>query len=223
MQSALPSVSRPSPGVPHLLSLSSDMDVRLRWAGLAYLVVIVAGATSELMFRPMALAATEPSAQALALRVGLILDTLMLMGDVVLALLLYAVFRQVNQAIAQGAMVFRLVQAAAIAAALMLQLIALHMPDRIAPLLAAHADGYDLGLLFFAVSTALMANLVCHSHLAPKGLPVMLMSAAAVYLVGSLSALLAPEFAKTMEAAYVIPLLAEIWFCFWLLFGHRPR
>ncbi len=88
-------------------------------------------------------------------------------------------------------------------------------------MLAAHADGYDLGLIFFALNTALMAQLLCRAEIAPNWLPPLLMASAAVYLVGSLSALLAPDFAAKIELVYLIPLVSETAFCLWLLFGHR--
>ncbi|SFI50396.1 DUF4386 domain-containing protein [Celeribacter neptunius] len=205
------------------LTLSFEEDLRLRWAGVAYLGIILAGINSDMMFRPMALSASDTSAQALALRVSLILDSLMLMADVILALLLFSVFRAVNSGLAGAAMVFRLIQAVVIGASLMLQLVALQLPDMVAPLLAAQGDGYDLGLLFFAVNTGLMAHLLCHSGRAPKALPMLLMASAAVYLTGSLATLLAPGLAEAIQPAYAIPLLAELWFCLWLLFGHRSQ
>lgn len=203
------------------LPLTHDSHRRLKWAGAAYLVIILAGVSSEMGFRAVALTTPNTAAQAFALKVSLVLDALMLTADVIVAVLLFAVFRAVNEVQALSAMIFRLMQAAIIGASLMLQLVALQMPEHIAPLLAAQSMGYDLGLIFFAVNTGLMATLLCHSGLAPKGLPPALMLSALVYVAGSLSALLAPDLSPLFEPAYVLPLIAETWFCVWLLFGRR--
>jgi FtsH-binding integral membrane protein len=44
-----------------------------------------------------------------------------------------------------------------------------------------------------------------------------LIAAALVYLAGSFVLFLAPEYASYIEPVYIVPLIAELSFCFWLL------
>ena len=209
-----------------MLTPSPALSTRLRRAGMAYWVIILAGMTSETMFRATALSATSLSQTVSALRISALLDTVMISADIYVALTVYAVFRAVDPIKSLFAMVFRLMQGAVIAGSLMLQLAAIHAPDQAAWLMAAQADGYDLGLLFFALNTALMAQLLCHSGLlspmTKRVLPPLLMASALIYGVNSTLALLGSNFAETLAPSYAIPLVSESSFALWLLVS-RPN
>ncbi|MCA0043033.1 DUF4386 domain-containing protein [Celeribacter litoreus] len=206
--------------MPHTLTITTRHNLMIA-AGVAYLVIIFFGISADMVLRPMALATADLTERVGYLRLGLVFDALMVAADAALAILLFLAFRHVSPNEALAAMIFRLIQGGIIGASLMAQIAAIHLPEQAPVLMAIGADGYDLGLLFFAVNTVLMARILCHSGLTPKWLPPALFGAAVVYAVGSLSALLAPAVADLIEPAYVLPLIAETGFCLWLLFGHR--
>jgi hypothetical protein len=209
-----------------MLTPSPALSTRLRRAGMAYWVIILAGMSSEVMFRATA-RSTHDAVQMIAnLRISTMLDTVMICADIYVALTVYAVFRTVDPVKSLFAMVFRLTQGAVIAGSLMLQLAAIHAPDQAAWLMAAQADGYDLGLLFFALNTALMAQLLCQSGLlspmTKRVLPPLLMLSALIYGVNSTLALLGSNFAESLAPSYAIPLVSESFFALWLLVS-RPN
>jgi hypothetical protein len=86
-----------------------------------------------------------------------------------------------------------------------------------------HSHGYDLGLLFFGISNLILGRLIIRSGYFPRILGYGLMVAAIVYLAGSFTRFLFPEFVSLLSPAYVVPLVAELAFCLWLLVkGIRP-
>lgn len=213
-----------------------------RWAGLFYLVIIACGLTAELAVRSALIVPGDAAAtaarivgrEALFLR-GVLLDMVMLLSDVALAVLLFLLFRPVGLGLALAATAFRLVQAAVLAAGL-LHLYAAHLvltrggfagmaPDAQAAIamlhLDLHAHGYDLGLLFFAVTCAALGTLVQSSGWFPRPLGWLLWAAALVYLMGSGMRFLAPDLLPAFQPLYAICILAEAGFCAFLLWGPR--
>lgn len=218
-------------------STPEQISRNARMAGAMYLAIIALGITSEFALRgPLtALGDGQATAQAimadpLALRLSLLADTGMLLADIGLALLLFAVFSHVSRAVAGAAMIFRLMQAGVIAASLLALIGLLTLADQGAldgptalALLDVHGTGYDLGLIFFGVNTVLTAWLAARSGLVPGWLPPLLYAAAAVYLVGSTVRLAAPELTPLIEPAYIIALIAEVSFMVILLRGFGRR
>jgi hypothetical protein len=156
----------------------------------------------------------------------------MLLADVALAVLLYWLLRPVSALLSLIAAAFRLMQAAVLglnllhyaAAGLLLggaaHLAGLEPPVRQA--LAAfsldlHAHGYDLGLIFFGVSNLVLGYLVIRADFLPTLLGHGLAAAGGVYLLGSFTRFLAPDWFAVLQPAYVIPLVAELAFCTWLI------
>jgi hypothetical protein len=155
----------------------------------------------------------------------------MILSDIALAVLLYAIFRPVQRELALGAMALRLIQAALIGASLLVLLAGLILAERGDPamagtlleLFALHAAGYDFGLIFFGVNTLLTAWLLCHSGLTGRWLPALLGLAGIVYLFGSFTRLLAPDLNAAMQPAYLVPVIAETAFAVALLTGLGAR
>jgi len=83
--------------------------------------------------------------------------------------------------------------------------------------LEMHSYGYDLGLLFFGLSILIVGWLVSRSGYLPKILGYGLIAAGIVYLAGSFTRFVAPAYISVIEPAYVVPLVAELAFCLWLL------
>lgn len=206
-----------------------------RTAGAAYLVIIAAGLFAELGVRMPLTVAGDPAAtwanvaaNLPLFRLGLAADAVMILADVALAVLLYAIFRATQPQVALAAMALRLVQAAIIGASLLASLAAVLLvargtpaPDTLALLMELHAQGYDFGLIFFGANTLLTAWLACRSGLFPAWLAALLGGAGIVYLVGSFTALLAPGINAMIQPAYVLPVIAETTFALMLLRGAR--
>lgn len=206
-------------------------DHRLvRLAGVLYLIIILCGLTAELLLRgPLLQGTTDQIAQALGanigkLRLSLIADTVMLLADVALALVFFRLLRHISEPLALAAMVFRLGQAMLIGTSLMAlgsvpslltdaPRIAVHMTE-------LHAIGYDVGLILFAVNSVIMSVLLWHSEV-PKLIAGGIAAAGLVYVTGSLTRLVAPDWVALVEPAYVVPMIAESALCLWLLIRAR--
>lgn len=210
-----------------------------RLAGFLYLVIIVCGISSELFIRSSLIVAGDANATAANIlasrslfRLGFVLDSIMLLADVAIAIVFYLIFRPVDQLISLTAAAFRLMQAAILGFNLLnyhgaLLLLggagyAAHLagPDLNALalyLLDLHGHGYDLGLIFFGVSNLALGYLVVRSGFVPGVFGYGLVAAAVVYLLGSYVRFVAPELLALVEPLYLVPLLAELGFCLWLL------
>jgi len=219
--------------------MQTDSDIRLlgRVAGLLYLVIIACGIGSEVFVRgslydDMDISATAANilADSALFKAGFLADSIMLLCDVAIAIVLYLLFRQVDKTLALSAMVFRLVQAVILgmnllfyyAAFLLLNIDA--QPDgqtytMLSLLIDMHAYGYDLGLIFFAIANVALGVLVVRSGFCPSPLGYGLIMASVVYLVGGYTRYLAVDYLPLVEPAYLVPLLAELAFCLWLLLG----
>jgi hypothetical protein len=215
-----------------------------RVAGALYLVIIAAGLFGELFVRAQlvdnadaATTAANILASTSLFRAGFMADAIMVVCDIAIAVLLYVLLKPVNKTLSLTAAVFRLTQAAVLSfnlliyyAALLLltgtgymSLIGEQQQQALSALfLDLHAHGYDLGLLFFAVSNVILGYLIVRSKIAPVVLGYGLIAAAVVYLAGSLLRFLAPAVLPAFLPAYVVPLIAELSFAVWLLTG-RPN
>lgn len=205
-----------------------------RTAGTLYLVVILCGVWSEGALRAGIAVAGDAAATAEAIRDNAVLlrlstaaDTVMALADVGLAVLFYVLLRDTQPVLALLAMAFRLVQAALIGTSLILLAavpsLALSGTDVLAAsLLGMHATGYDIGLIFFGVNALLMAALLLRRpDGVPRALALGVAAAGLVYLLGSYVRLLAPDLHPAFQPLYLVPLLAEVSFCLWLLVRAR--
>jgi hypothetical protein len=226
-------------------TLTPDRCRQAAWAGVLYVVIIVAGIWGEAAVRAPLLNPDDPRHTAMAVqaalgtvRASLTTDLLMLIADVGLAVLLYRLLRVQGPALAMAAMSFRLMQAAVLAANLLhLQVLVLLLDGGrsaallgdaaaawITLLLQAHAHGYDLGLAFFGINAVLTGALLWRAAWVPQTLALLVVAAGVVYLMGSGLRLLAPGLSDAFAPAYALPLLAESAFCGWLVWtGTRPN
>lgn len=213
--------------------------VYARVAGVLYLIIIFFGVFSGLVIRDSlivdgdaATTATNILASEGLYRFGFAADAMMLLSDVAIAIVFYILLKPVSKTLALTAAAFRLTQASILGfnllnyyAALMLlkgvgytasfeteQLNTLAML-----FLDMHSHGYDLGLIFFGLSSLILGYLVVRSERFPDILGYGLMAAATVYLTGSFTRFLFPEYLPLIQPAYIVPLIAELSFCIWLL------
>jgi hypothetical protein len=210
-----------------------------RFAGVLYLIIIVFGIFSEAFIRANLVVSGDAAATAKNIlasqslyRVGFAADAIMLLCDVAIAVLFYVLLRPVSKTLAIMAATFRLTQAAVLgfnllnyyAALLLLSgagFAAAFEADQLHSLamlfLELHAHGYDLGLLFFGVSNLLLGYLLIKSDYFPGILGYGLMAAGVVYLAGGFTHFLFPDYLSYVTPVYIVPLLAELSFCLWLL------
>jgi len=210
-----------------------------RVAGVLYLLIIVFGIFSEVIVRSSLIVEGDPAATVTNIlaakslfRIGFVADAIMLLSDVAIAVLFYVLLKPVSKTLALAAAAFRLTQAA---------ILGFNLLNYYAPMLLLggaeyttafetdqlhamvmlfldmHSHGYDLGLLFFGISTLILGRLVIRSNFLPRVLGYGLMAAAVVYLAGSLTRFLLPAYVQLITPVYIVPLIAELSFCLWLL------
>jgi hypothetical protein len=213
--------------------------IHARVAGILYLIIIIFGVFGEAFVRspvivPDDVAATAGNiiASTGLFRIGFVADSIMLLCDVALAVLLFVLLKPVSKTVALIAMFFRLTQTAVLAANLLnyyaaaLILEGMGYASTLEPgqvhalaymFLDLHAHGYDLGLILFGVHCALLGYLIFRSHYLPKVLGILMMAASATYLIGSYTRFLFPDYISTISAIYAVAVIAEVSLCLWLL------
>jgi len=228
-----------------VLTRKLEPDTIAHVAGLLYLVIIVSGIFAEVGVRGSLLIAGDASATASNIlesewlyRLGFVADAIMLLSDVGVAVLLYVLLKPVSKLLSLTAAAFRLTQAAVLSVNLLMYYSAnllltgeayraafdSEKLDSLALLfLDIHSHGYDLGLLFFGISSLIVGTLVSRSSNLPTPLGYGLMASGIVYLTGSLTRFIAPQYLSMLEPAYIVPLVAELAFCLWLLFKGLMR
>jgi hypothetical protein len=146
--------------------------------------------------------------------------------------LFYVLLKPVSKTLALTAAAFRLTQAAILGLNLLNYYTAILLlsdtgyatafeADQLNALvmlfLDMHRHGYDLGLLFFGLSSLILGYLVVKSDYFPGILGYGLIAAAVIYLTGSLTLFLFPDYVSLITPMYIVPLIAELSFCLWLL------
>jgi hypothetical protein len=214
-----------------------------RTAGVLYLVIAMAGFFS-ILWVPSRLTAPGDPAATLALvadRPGLFVggDVVMMLAEVVLSVMLFAMFRPFGAVLATAAMVARLMMAAVMAAMLLPQaaVLWLALPD--VPLgaldAAARAElawmlsrmdaaGVWVWQPFFAVHLWLLGTLAWRARAVPRLLAAGMVVGGTGYLVDSVRAFAFPD-APLLPilggALLAVVTLAEIGFALWLLMRGR--
>ena len=217
-----------------------------RLTGFLYLIIIVFGIFAEVGVRANLFVKGDSSSTASNIlgsewlfRLGFFSDSIMLLSDVAVAVLLYVLLKPVSKTLSLMAAAFRLTQAAVLGSNLLIFYAAILLlngesyrnaftTEQLEPLallfLEMHSYGYDLGLIFFGVSSMIVGTLVSRSGYLPKILGYGLIASGVVYLAGSITRFSATGYQSMLEPAYVVPLVSELSFCLWLLFiGLRPQ
>lgn len=211
-----------------------------RVAGALYLYIFAAGLFAEAFVRSRLVVpddATATAANILAnqalFRVGFAGELLHLACDVVIAAILYVLFRPVSRTVALVAALMRVASAVILAVASISHFAALRLlsgADYLAALpagetqalallaLRLHADGYAISLVFFSFSLFSLGWLILRSGLIPKAIGALLVLAGACYLVNSIAGFVAPGFAAMLFPAILVPCaIAELALALWLV------
>jgi uncharacterized protein DUF4386 len=211
-----------------------------RVGGLLYLIIIVAGATGELLIRgrlivprDAALTAHNIMAAPFLWRVGIAGDLVMHICDVGLMLVFYVLLRPVSRNIALLAVLFNLVQTGVLVANKMTLLLPLFLlgsgeylrafsPEQLQALayvsLRVHDYGFGFGLIFFGMECILVGWLIVRSQYLPRAIGFMMQLAGVCYLTNSFALVLSPELASSLFPAILLPpFIAELSLALWLL------
>jgi hypothetical protein len=224
-------------------TVDTSPRVYARAAGLGYLIIIGTGIFAEFFVRSglivpgdAAATATNIVASETLFRAGLASEFVMLTCDVLLALALYVIFREVSRSLALLAAFFRLVHAAIVGVNLLNTYVPLLLlggaeylsafgTDQLQALallfLDAHSYGYVIGLVFFAFHCLVLGVLVLRSRYVPRILGILLLGASAGYLIDSFGRTLLSNYAA-YEAIFALVVfgpafIAELSFALWLV------
>lgn len=215
-----------------------------RTAGLLYLTIIVCGLFAEVGVRSRLIEQGDPAATAANIlehptlfRAGIAADIVMLLCDVAIAVVLYQLLRPISRTLSLVAAAFRMTQTAVLGLNLLSMFQALRILDDADYLdtfgsdqldalallsLDAHRYGYILGLMFFGVSTVVIGAIVRRSGRTPWALAALLVLAGLGYLTDGAMFFMIPGYDGSASAVVLAPaLIAELWFCGWLLVKGR--
>ena len=213
-------------------------------AGVAWLLVIVAGIMAEFFIRMPLIAPGDPATTAANIagsaslfRLSMVGDLIMLSLDIVATLGLYILLAPVNRGLALLAAFFRLVMGAILGINLVNLVLALSLStgsaylsifetDQLQALamqfVEAHSSGYDISLVFFGLHLLVLGYLIYRSGYLPRILGVLLTIASLGYLIDSFANVLLPKdnaiLATTAGVLIAVAVLAELSLSLWLLF-----
>ena len=211
-----------------------------RTAGIAYLIIIVAGLVGEMFIRNKIIVSGDAAAtavnienSALLWRIGIAGDLLMHICDVIVMIGLYVLLKPVNRNLALMAMLFTLIQTAVLVANKMNLLMPVFLSGNAEYLkvfsreqlqslayvfVKAHGYGFGIGLIFFSFECFLNGYLIFKSGFFPKALGIMLQVAGLCYLINSTALILAPSLTDVLFPAILLPpFIAELSLCLWLI------
>lgn len=211
-----------------------------RAGGLAYLIIIVAGALGELFIRNKLIVSGNPAATAhniaaspLLWRIGIAGDLVMHVCDLIVAMVYYTLFKRVNKQLALLALLFGMIQTAVLVANKMNLMMPFFLSGNEAYLKAfnteqlqawsylsikVHGYGFGIGLIFFGFECLVDGYLIFKSGFLPKLLGVFIFIAGLCYLLHSFILILFPAVADKVLMVILAPVfVAELSMCLWLL------
>jgi len=215
-------------------------QIYARIGGLAYLVIIVAGAMGEMFIRNKLVVSGDASttihniaASPLLWRIGIAGDLVMHVCDLILAMIYYFLFKRVSKNLALLGLLFGLIQTAVLVANKMTLLVPLFLlenadylkafsPQQLQALaylpIKAHGYGFGIGLIFFGFECLVEGYLIFKSGFLPKTLGILILVSGLCYLTNSFALLLFPALADALFPAILLPpFIGELTMSLWLL------
>ncbi len=212
-----------------------------RTAGVLYLFVIVAALFGEAFVRGKLIVPGDAAATAANIigseslfRIGLAVELLTCVCDVVLAMILYTLLKPVNRNLALLAAFFRLTFVAFYSVAKLFEIAALLLlgqadylkvfePQQLHTVaylsLSLHDSGYGASLLFFGFCTSLFGYLIYQSKYLPRLIGALMVIAGVGYSIYSLAQMLSPAFTSRLLFPWLLlpGFVAELGLCLWLI------
>ncbi|GAA4392358.1 DUF4386 domain-containing protein [Hymenobacter koreensis] len=220
-------------------ALGTSPNKYVRAAGVAYLIIIVAGLLGETFVRGTLVVAGDPAATAqrisaapLLWRAGIAGDLLMHLLDVPVMFVLYALLKPLHRGVALMALLANVVQTAVLALNKLNLLLPMFLLDDAAFLrvlepaqrqalayvfIQAHGYGFGIGLLFFGFTCLGWGYLISRAEFLPRLLGRMMLVAGVCYLVNSFALIIAPDVASQLFPYVLLPpFVAETALAGWL-------
>jgi len=210
-----------------------------RFAGLLYLLIAVFGGFAffagyeGLIVKGDAVATTNNILDSeLMFRVGILGDSFTFLGEIVLTILLYKLFKPVGKTWSQIAAFSRLAMTTMIGMNVLNKLLVLQLlsgadylsafqPEQLQALSMLFLSAYGIGSLiwglFFALHLVIIGYLIIKSGYAPKILGVLFVFASLGYLINSLGLFILPQYEEVYTIVILATIPAELSFAFWLL------
>lgn len=211
-----------------------------RIAGLCYLIVIATGLFSEVFVRQVLRVSNDALTTArniqtheMLFRWGFVADLVNFVIGIPSVIIIYFLFKRVNKLLLQIALAFVIIQTAIIAVNLLNQISPLlvlsneaylntFQPNQLAALsllsLDIQAQGYAIGLVFFAFYCLIVGHVIYRSQMLPKILGILYVIAGLGYLINSFTMFLSKGFANPWFSYLAIPIfIGELSLCLWLL------
>ncbi|MGA0604266.1 DUF4386 domain-containing protein [Caulobacter sp. KR2-114] len=233
---------------PNAVQWRSGKDViapkaQARVAGVLYLVVIACGLFAELFVRERLVISTDAAATAHNLmsaqglyRAGLVADLLMVVCDLALAVILYALLKPAGRTLALFALVIRVVPDAVLAVKALLALaplLILRGDATLAPFSTAQLQSaallalkfhdmlYVVAMTLFGVNLIVLGALVFKSGYYPRALGLLLVMGGLCGFAANGAALAMPGLSTALPSFVSMgPLVAEVALTLWLvIFG----
>lgn len=210
-----------------------------RIAGVLYIVIIVAGMFGGLT-RESLLVSGDPAATVanvtgseMLFRATIMADLIMVLADVAIGVAFFYLLKPVNEGLSLLSAGFRLAQASALGINLLMLFIVLQFVSGDVAVLGtegtqaqayvffnAHGIGYNLALMFFAASLLIQGYLVFVSGYFPRWLGLLLIIAAAGYLIDNTASFLLPnyaDYADTFQMMVMVAFPIELMMALYLL------
>lgn len=229
--------------------ITSSPLAMARLAGLLYLLIAAAAAVTHAYVPAQLIVAGDVAATVGRIgaaeplfRLGIAAEYVILLSEVALCVLLYALFRPLGATLALMMVSFRLVMTAIHGANMLNQFVVLNLSGEgattalvapgqqellVALFLDAYQAGFAIGIVFLVPHVFLLGYLVLVSGFLPRPLGLLLLLAGCGYLIDSIGLLALPGYTETPAVVALIIAVAEIAFPLWLLFkgidGERWR
>ena len=211
-----------------------------RIAGVLYLLVGFFGGFAEGYLEPKMYVAGNAAAtvgnvvaDSGLVRIGVVADLLDATFFIILALVLYVLFKHVRESVARAMLVFVVIAVAITCLSALFEYEGLQVATGavdmtslgtagsnavVLLLLDAQHYGLLIAQIFFGLWLAPLGYLVYKSGWFPKSLGIILIAACVSYLVDFLAAFLFPETSKVIHGfAIILPAIAEPWMVLYLL------
>ena len=199
-----------------------------RVAGFIYLFAMALGIFSQVFVLGRILVPGDAAATANNLlaseglfRLGIAIDVITFVSDVVIAWALYELLKSVDQALALLGAFLRIADGAILAVTTFNGLITLHLLSGVAYLhafdasqlqslarlfVSARGVGFDVGFVFLGLGSTVFAYLLYKSRYVPRALAGWGIFASLALAIGSLAVILFPWFAANASMIYMVPM-----------------
>ena len=215
------------------------MKTTAKFAGLLYLLIAIFGGfaffggyESLIVKGNAALTTANILESEFMFRIGIIGDSFTFLGEIILTILLYKIFKPVNKKWSQIAAFSRLAMTAMIGMNVLNKLMALHLlsgdsyliafqPEQLQALSMLFLNAYGYGSLvwglFFSLHLVIIGYLIIKSNYVPKVLGVLFVFASFGYMIDSIGRFILPQFDTVYQVIVLATIPAELAFAFWIL------